>query len=420
MERDASPSHREVRKSRREMVVLFRRFMLRQGGRQELERLEQFFQTAIQRDTAAVAALVRANEQLVIEHTRIRELESSCRAAETRAASVDERIAELTGREREFEALEHLLRTKHDEREQSLIAALTQANTDHVTLARRLDLAHEQSVQTTQQIVTVEREAAERESALRAEAAQAAESLAKQLHDFQSAAGEREATLHAEWSQRLVDLEARARTDRDHDAQRIASLRQRLATSEFRLAMVRHRLGWMWRAGILARRMVQQWLGRGDAWNTVQSTYGQLKEDTVLFTPSRRGVRLQPSDDVRTVPYVSYSLNLRRRNLCGVQLAAVVDEPHTAGSLCVEIVSQNQIVTQAAVPLAEIREGVPVSFRFPAISATATEPVELRVFVRDASTGVRVFELRRWTWGGLGRLVRHPFASYLFSEGTDR
>jgi hypothetical protein len=402
------------------MVVLFRRFMLRQGGRQELERLEQFFQTAIQRDTAAVAALVRANEQLVIEQARVRELEASCRAAEVGAASISERIEELADHERDFESLEHSLRAKHDERERLLVAALTQANADHVTLERRLDLAHDQSVQSTQQIVTVELAAAERESALLAEATQTAESLARQLHEFQTAAGDRESTLHAEWSQRLADLEAHARTDRDHEAQRIASLRQRLATAEFRLAMVRHRLGWMWRAGVLARRVAQQWLGRGDAWNTIQSTYGQLKEDTILFAPARRGFRLQPSEDVRTVPCISYPLNLRRRNLCGVQLAAVVDEPHSTGNLWVDIVWQNRVVAQATVPLAEIREGVPLTFRFPTVSATATEPVELRVSARDASAGVRVFELRRWSWGGFGRLVRHPFASYVFSEGADR
>jgi len=140
----------------------------------------------------------------------------------------------------------------------------------------------------------------------------------------------------------------------------------------------------------------------------------------MLFTPSRRGFRLQPSEDVRTLPCVSYPLNLRRRNLCGVQLAAVVDEPHSTESLCVEIVCQKRVVAQAAVPLAEIREGVPVTFRFPTVSVTATDPVELRVLSRDTSTGVRVFELRRWTWGGFGRLVRQPFASYLFADGDDR
>lgn len=418
MERGESPSRREVRQTRREMVVLFRRFMLRQADRQELERLEQLFQTAIRSDTAAVSALVQANEQLVSEQARVRELESFCNAAEARATGADQQIASLSGRVQDLEAREHSMRAKHDEREQALVAALTQANADHVTLERRLDFAHEQSVQVAQQIVNAERDAARREAELRSELTLTAESFAQWQLDLERAATDREAALAAEWSQRLAGFENQARCEREQDAQRIASLRRRLASAEFRLVVVQHRLGWLWRVGMLARRVWHQARGRGDAWNSMQAEFQRLKEDTLLFVQSRGKFRLQPSEDLRTVPFVSYRIALRRRNLSGVQLAVAVDEPHTPGSIGIEVVGQGRVVAQADMPLAQVREGEPITLRFPAIAATADEPVELRIAVRDASVGVRVFELRRWSCGGLGRLVRHPFASYFFSEGT--
>jgi hypothetical protein len=418
MERDLSPSRREVRKSRREMVILFRRFMLRQAGRQELERLEQLFQTVIQRDTAAVAALVESNERLVAERCRGGELEARCQSAEARAFVAEQRVAELSECVREFEISEHSVRKKHDEREQALVTDLTQAIADQVTLQRRLDLAHEQAIQAAQQFVNVERAAAEREAAVRGEAALLVEAAVQQRIDAERIATVREAALQAEWLQRLVEVEGQARVEREQDARRIASLRQRLAAVEFRLVVVQHRLGWVWRTAMLARRVWHQARGRGDAWDAMQAAFQQLKEDTLLFVGPRGRMRLQPSEDLRPAG-VSYPIALRRRNLCGVRLAVAVDEPHTTGSLSLEIVHRERVVARSMMSLAVVREGEPVRLGFPPVAAPADDPIEMRVAVHDAPVGVRVFELRRWSCGGLGRLVRRPFASYLFTEGAD-
>jgi hypothetical protein len=369
MERKASPSRREVRKSRREMVILFRRFLVRQAGRQDVERLEK-------------------------------------------------QASDLVNRVRELEESDNAQRQKHDEREQALITALTQANADGVTLQRRLDLAQKESARLTQQIVNVENQAAERAAAARAEAAQAIESLTQRMSISEQAAANREVALQAEWSRRLNDAENWAKLESERDARRIANLRRRLASVEHRLAVLQHWLGPIWRAAMVARRVWHQARGRGDAWTTMPASFQQLKEDTTLFVRPCGRFRLQPGDDLRTAG-ASYRIALRRMNLSGVRLAVAVEEPYATGWLGVEVAIADCIVARTEVPLTDVRDGEPVAIRFPAVSASGGQPIELRISQRGASAGVRVFELRRWTCGGLGRLVRHPFASYIFSEGPD-
>jgi MoaA/NifB/PqqE/SkfB family radical SAM enzyme/SAM-dependent methyltransferase len=168
-------------------------------------------------------------------------------------------------------------------------------------------------------------------------------------------------------------------------------------------------------------RRVIRWLrrlrDRSDLSNEISPTFQQLKDDSLIFTPTLKGYQLQPSVNLSRVPFLAYPLELNRPNLTAVHLAPLLDLPSESGRLGIEIVSlAGQIVAQVTVPLSEVSATRPTCFNFAPIPGSDQGRHWLRVFVRDADMPVRVFEWRKYRLFGLGRLQTGAFCGFVFNE----
>jgi hypothetical protein len=56
----------------------------------------------------------------------------------------------------------------------------------------------------------------------------------------------------------------------------------------------------------------------------------------------------------------------------------------------------------------------PVLFEFDPINDSNAVELKMRVYVQGVDAPVRVFELRRYSLGGFGRLKSRPFAGFVF------
>jgi len=82
----------------------------------------------------------------------------------------------------------------------------------------------------------------------------------------------------------------------------------------------------------LRGRRTYRWLerltdhfNRHDFWNEIAPPFQQLKDDSLIFSGSLRGFRLQPGPNLQSVPFVAYPLVLRRPHLIGLLLAPVLE-----------------------------------------------------------------------------------------------
>lgn len=156
-------------------------------------------------------------------------------------------------------------------------------------------------------------------------------------------------------------------------------------------------------------------LRRDDLSARVSSAFQQLKDDSFIFQDVR-GYSLRPSQDLRRWEYVSYPLTLPRPGLTAVLLAPILDLPCEQGMLGIELVSPDvRIMAQVAIPLERVTTDAPTRFDFSALPATPPGVWELRVFVREVLTPVRVFEWQKYDFGGLGRLRRRAFCGLIFA-----
>ena len=147
----------------------------------------------------------------------------------------------------------------------------------------------------------------------------------------------------------------------------------------------------------------------------ISPAFQQLTDDSMLFTQDLRGFRLQPSYNLQSIPFLSYPLQVNRANLKGVLLAPILDLPPTDGILGVEIVSpSNSIVVQIVVPFHQVDESRPTPFSFSAIPNSHQGRFWLRVFVRNVDVPVRMFEWRKYRFGGFGQLQTRAFCGLLF------
>lgn len=152
-----------------------------------------------------------------------------------------------------------------------------------------------------------------------------------------------------------------------------------------------------------------------DAWNLMNPGFQQLKDDSALFNGSLKGYRLQPSLSLLRVAFVSYRLNLKRANLKGLLLAPVVDVPLTSGEICVRIFEPgDKLIASAMASVASVKDDKPLLFEFPTIKQSANTPLIVRIHVQGVDAPVRIFELRKYAFGGFGRLSTMLFAGYLF------
>ena len=171
----------------------------------------------------------------------------------------------------------------------------------------------------------------------------------------------------------------------------------------------------------LRRRRVLRWLDRlrrpEDLSGLIDPAFQSLKDGSRVCAPELERFALGPSGNLQLVPFVGYPIEPRRPGLCGVLLAPIVDFPMRAGTLGVTVISSAaDVVAHGAVPLSEIDEHVPTRVTFPAIGGSDPGRLWLRVFVRDAAFPVRLFEWRRYRFGGLGRLERRAFCRLLFDQ----
>jgi hypothetical protein len=56
----------------------------------------------------------------------------------------------------------------------------------------------------------------------------------------------------------------------------------------------------------------------------------------------------------------------------------------------------------------------PVTFDFDPIAESDRMELKMRVYVQGVDAPVRIFELRRYSLGGFGRLKSRPFAGFVF------
>jgi hypothetical protein len=154
-----------------------------------------------------------------------------------------------------------------------------------------------------------------------------------------------------------------------------------------------------------------------DAWNLMNKGFRQLKDDTLLFFPGQKSFRLQPSISLLRVPYVSYQVELKRKNLCGVLLAPVAEVPLVNGEICLQIMGEAQdLLVQCALPITAIRDDAPTVFTFPPIAESGRQKLTVKVFVQGVDAPVRVFEMRRYKLFGFGGLETRSFAGFIFTD----
>ncbi len=154
-----------------------------------------------------------------------------------------------------------------------------------------------------------------------------------------------------------------------------------------------------------------------DAWNLMNKGFQQLKDDTLLFCRGQKGFRLQPSISLLRVPYVSYVIDLKRKNLCGVMLAPVAEVPLVNGEIYLQILgSKQELLVQSSLPITMIRDDAPTIFTFPPIAESGREKLTLKVFVQGVDAPVRVFEMRRYKLAGFGELETRSFSGFIFAE----
>ena len=155
-------------------------------------------------------------------------------------------------------------------------------------------------------------------------------------------------------------------------------------------------------------RLLGRW-DRFDLRERLDDRLAKLLQDGVAGSDPRP-FRLRPSVNLQSVPFVPYGLPSLGRALCGLQLAVVVDLPHSTGTVGIELVSGGRILVHATSPLAGVQDDTPTGFGFAPVWDPWPGAVELRVFARDAETPVRVLEWSRHGLWGLGPERRLAFA----------
>jgi hypothetical protein len=174
---------------------------------------------------------------------------------------------------------------------------------------------------------------------------------------------------------------------------------------------------------LFRRRTVIRWVNRfyrnPDLQNDISPGFQQLKDDSFIFTRKMKGYRLQPSVNLRGIPYLEYALDLIRPNLSGIFLAPILDLPSPNGELGIEILSPSQnTVGRSVIPIRQINESIPTRFNFPPIQDSDRGHFRLRVFVHDGDAPVRIFEWRKYSAFGLGPLKTKAFCGFLFQDNV--
>lgn len=143
--------------------------------------------------------------------------------------------------------------------------------------------------------------------------------------------------------------------------------------------------------------------------------FQQFLDDSYKFQDVE-GFALQPSLNLQKVEFISYKIEFNRPGLSEILLAPIVEMPMKDGWIGIEIVSPGNIITrQEIVSVIDLQTDLPAKFAFEPIPDTQQGVWEIRVFVRNVDGPVRLFEWRKFSWRGLGRLKTRAFAAFNFS-----
>jgi glycosyltransferase involved in cell wall biosynthesis len=149
-------------------------------------------------------------------------------------------------------------------------------------------------------------------------------------------------------------------------------------------------------------------------WDSVSPAFAELKSYTERhFRPPAR-TRLVLGADLAAIPFREYVVPFKPKRLAAVSLAIRPLQWSKEGSIGIEIVSsQQQVLARAAVQIATVRHDVPTRFEIGSTLEDLGTPWRLRVFAKDVSAPVAIWELIRYS--GLSSVKEHlPFA--LFQE----
>jgi SAM-dependent methyltransferase len=154
---------------------------------------------------------------------------------------------------------------------------------------------------------------------------------------------------------------------------------------------------------------------RVDLLQSLDTTFQQFLNDSYTFQ-NVKGFLLQPSINLERVNFLSYRLEFNRRGLCGLWIAPLLDIPLEQGTVGIELVSpENRVVLQKTIPVKDFSEGLPEHFVFAPVLETQHGMWEIRIFARDIEGPTRLAEWRKYSWGGLGRLMTRAFFAFDFS-----
>jgi hypothetical protein len=163
--------------------------------------------------------------------------------------------------------------------------------------------------------------------------------------------------------------------------------------------------------------LTNRFLRKFNLWNSVSKSFQQLKDDTLIFNRRLAGFNLQYSSNLETLPYLSYYLYLARSNLSGILLAPILDFPLSKGSLCIQILFENeQIIAESCLPVIDLNEKIPAQFCFSSIPNSDRKPFELKIFGRDIDGTLRILELTKYSLLGFGFKRTKPFCGFIFAE----
>jgi hypothetical protein len=171
---------------------------------------------------------------------------------------------------------------------------------------------------------------------------------------------------------------------------------------------------------LFRQRRVVQWMdrfrNRFDAWNMIASPFQQLKDDCVLFNGELKNYCLQPSVNLNRVPFLSYDVRLDRKNLKSILIAPIVDVPLLNGELNMQILNDNELIAQSTVQIATIYDDRPLEFEFEPIKDSNRGQLTLHISVHKADAPIRIFEMRRYKYFGLGPVETRAFCGFLFDR----
>jgi hypothetical protein len=162
-------------------------------------------------------------------------------------------------------------------------------------------------------------------------------------------------------------------------------------------------------------RLMNRFRHQEDIAQRLPASFAPLRDES-----SPRGARakrfiLQPSTSLLRVPFLQYRLVTSKPGLREILLGVMPDIPGTSGTIQVELVSLgNRTMATVVRSLREIDGTSPTLFAFSVLDTSTAGAFDLRVFVKDADSPVRLLEWRSHWPGGLGPAETRAFCACVY------